>query len=228
MIMAEISKMLPGYNCGECGHRQCKDYADEISKIGDISKCPYLELERFRDTKAEIEEFLSTHIVEDNVEDFPPHCQGCGEGVAGSKGKSDHRADFSLGAIPGEPSCREDLYPFASPIDIEPGDVLRYRPLGCPVIHFAKVMKFSKGIATVHLAGPHQLLGEKDFQYKDLGMCMVTGFEGFVNKGRVPDVGETVKFLPSHCRMQQVHSGVIVHSEGNRLRIEGIDLKVWR
>ncbi len=25
--MAEITKMLPGYNCGECGHRQCKDYA---------------------------------------------------------------------------------------------------------------------------------------------------------------------------------------------------------
>ena len=96
------------------------------------------------------------------------------------------------------------------------------------MIHFAKVMKFSKGIATVHLAGPHQLLEEEDFQYKDLGMCMVTGFEGSVNKGRVPDVGETVKVLPSHCRMQQVHSGVIVHSEGKRLRIEGIDLKVWR
>ena len=89
-------------------------------------------------------------------------------------------------------------------------------------------MKFSKEIATVHLAGPHQLLGEEGFQYKDLGICMVTGFEGSVDKGRVPDVGETVKFLPSHCRMLQVHSGVIVHSEGSRLRIEGIDLKVWR
>jgi len=27
--------------------------------------------------------------------------------------------------------------------------------------------------------------------------------------------------------MQKVHSGVVVHSEGKRLRIEGIDLKVW-
>lgn len=50
--MAEISKMLPGYNCGECGHRQCKDYAEEISKKGDISRCRYLELERFIDTKS--------------------------------------------------------------------------------------------------------------------------------------------------------------------------------
>ena len=71
--MAEISKMLPGYNCGECGHRQCKDYAEEISIKGDISKCLYLELERFIDTKAEIQQFLSNHIVvEDKVEDLPP------------------------------------------------------------------------------------------------------------------------------------------------------------
>ncbi|OPY49730.1 MAG: hypothetical protein A4E48_02137 [Methanosaeta sp. PtaU1.Bin060] len=28
--------------------------------------------------------------------------------------------------------------------------------------------------------------------------------------------------------MQKVHSGVVVHSEGSRVRIEGIDLKVWQ
>jgi uncharacterized Fe-S cluster-containing protein len=27
--------------------------------------------------------------------------------------------------------------------------------------------------------------------------------------------------------MQKVHSGVVVHSEGEMVRIEGIDLKVW-
>jgi uncharacterized Fe-S cluster-containing protein len=108
--MAEISKMLPGYNCGECGHRQCKDYAEEISVKGDISKCCYLELDRFIDTKAEIQQFLSTHIV---VEDK----------IAGLK--EGQKADFSLGPISGEPSCREDLYPFARPSDIELGDVLR-------------------------------------------------------------------------------------------------------
>ncbi|KAF5410725.1 MAG: hypothetical protein C5S47_05995 [Candidatus Methanogasteraceae archaeon] len=44
--------------------------------------------------------------------------------------------------------------------------------------------------------------------------------------GRVPDAGETVRFLPEHCMMQKVHSGVVVHSEGDRVRIERIDLKV--
>jgi hypothetical protein len=229
--MAEISEMLPGYNCGECGHKQCRDYADSVSRDGDVSKCPYLEQERFADTKAEIVEFLSTHMVveekigKDKVEDIPLQCKGCEESIIGVIDR--RRADFSLGPIPGEPSCREDLFPFGRSIDIGPGDVLRYRPLGCPVIHFARVMKYSKGIATVHLAGPRHLLGDKNFQYKDVGICMVTSFEGFIQKGRVPDVGETVKFLPSHCMMQKVHSGVIVHSEGKRLRIEGIDLKVW-
>ena len=94
--MAEISKMLPGYNCGQCGHRQCRDYAEEIVEIGDLSKCPYLELERFSNIKADIEEYLSTHTIvehivsknmvpehfidEKGIEDHPVHCQGCGDG----------------------------------------------------------------------------------------------------------------------------------------------------
>jgi len=40
-------------------------------------------------------------------------------------------------------------------------------------------------------------------------------------------VGETVRFLPQHCMMKKVHSGVVLHSVGKKLRIEGIDLKVW-
>ena len=62
---------------------------------------------------------------------------------------------------------------------------------------------------------------------EDIGICMVAAFEGVVSRGKRPEVGETVRFLPEHCMMQKVHSGVVVHSEGNRVRIEGIDLKVW-
>ncbi len=241
--MTEISKMLPGYNCGECGYRQCRDYAKEISKIGDISKCPYLELDRFSRTKADIKDYLSIHMIventisehmaseplvdENNNDDFPAPLSRLQRGDR-LQGQRRPHAGFQSRCISRRAFLPGRSYPFARPADLESGDILRYRPLGCPVIHFAKVIKFNKGIATVHLAGPHQLLDVKDFQYKDMGICMVTGFEGSVNKGRIPDVGETVKFLPSHCRMRQVHSGVIVHSEGNRLRIEGIDLKVWR
>ena len=38
---------------------------------------------------------------------------------------------------------------------------------------------------------------------------------------------QTVRFLPEHCMMQKVHSGVVVHSEAAMVQIEGIDLKVW-
>ncbi|UEC40229.1 Fe-S cluster domain protein [Methanothrix sp.] len=51
-------------------------------------------------------------------------------------------------------------------------------------------------------------------------------FEGTVCRGRRPEVGETVRFLSEHYMMQKVHSGAVVHSEGMRGRIEGIDLKV--
>ncbi len=57
-------------------------------------------------------------------------------------------------------------------------------------------------------------------------LCLVLALEGTVCRGRRPEVGETVRFLPEHCMMQKVHSGVVVHFEGMRGRIKGIDLKV--
>lgn len=65
-----------------------------------------------------------------------------------------------------------------------------------------------------------------EFEFKDIEVCMVGGFEGII-KGKLPAVGETVRFLPGHCMMQKVHSGVVVKLTGNRAIIEGIDLKVW-
>lgn len=239
------------------GLNECPHLGSDLESDFEHNLKPDHETQNDGDTGAEIKEYLSTHnVIEDKVDDvdkiddaddaddadevddaddadevdeideIQPPCKGCGGSRTGALDRA--KADFSLGPIPGEPSCREDLYPLARFMDIDVGDVLRYRPLGCPVVHFAKVMKYSQGIATVHLAGPHSLLGDKDFSCKDAGICMVTGFEGAVIQGRVPDVGETIRFVPSHCRMQQVHSGVIVHSEGSKLRIEGIDLKVWR
>jgi uncharacterized Fe-S cluster-containing protein len=68
----------------------------------------------------------------------------------------------------------------------------------------------------------HLLQGKPDPE--DIGICLVAVFEGLVSRGRRPEVAETVRFLPEHCMMQMVHSGVMVYSDGER--IEGIDLKV--
>ena len=55
---------------------------------------------------------------------------------------------------------------------------------------------------------------------------MVLSFQGKI-EGTLPQVGQTVKFLPAHCMMGKVHSGIIVQLEGNITRIDCIDLKVW-
>ena len=65
-----------------------------------------------------------------------------------------------------------------------------------------------------------------DFSYQDVGVCIVLGFEGVV-EGKLPSISETVRFLPKHCMMQKIHSGVVVQLEGKRIVLEAIDLKVW-
>ncbi|MHB8119850.1 MAG: hypothetical protein ACYDHX_14190 [Methanothrix sp.] len=88
------------------------------------------------------------------------------------------------------------------------------------------MLKHDRGISIVHLVGPVHLLQGLPVP-EDIGICMVTAFEDTISRGRRPEVGETVRFLPEHGMMQKVHSGEVVHSEGSRVRIEGIDLKVW-
>ena len=55
---------------------------------------------------------------------------------------------------------------------------------------------------------------------------MVLAFQG-TYEGKSLRVGETIRFLPHHCMMQKVHSGVVVNLENENVRIEVIDLKVW-
>lgn len=214
-MMQQLARLLPGYNCGICGYRQCKDFAAAlIEGKSEIDNCPYLKSERSAASIPRIREILDDRQASTNSQDLIGVIDGL-------------RADFIIAPLPGEASCREDLHPFDTTVQVAPGDLVRYRPWGCPITHFAKVLDVKGGILTVHLVGPIHRLREDGVTSKDIGICMVAGFDGIVKKGRIPDVGQTVKFLPEHCMMQKVHSGVIVHSEGTRVRIEGVDLKVW-
>ena len=212
----DITGLLPGYNCGECGYQQCRDFGAALLGGGaELASCPHLGTEKFAANIARIQQVLDasrTATTESQV------ITGVIDGLV---------ADFIIAPLPGEPSCREDLHPFDPEVRPAAGEHVRYRPLGCPITHFARVLDAKRGILSVHLVGPVHRLGRDDVAYEDIGICLVTGFDGIVSKGRVPNVGQTVKFLPEHCMMQKVHSGVVVHSEGNRVRIEGIDLKVW-
>ena len=222
--MKQIYRLLPGLNCGECGCANCMQFAAALAAgQAKVSGCPFLLQDRFKGRIRAINEILSG-----------PTRGGEGKAVeAGTLvneeivGLIDHLgADFVLSPLEGETSCKEDLHIFDRNIQVEIGDIIRYRPWGCPVTHFAEILEVNHGIVTVHIVGPLHRIGH-DMKWIDTGICMVVAFEGLVTKGDVPDVGATVRFLPEHCMMGKVHSGVIVHSEGIRVRIEGIDLKVW-
>ena len=208
--MKQIEKLLPGYNCGECGLGSCREFAAKLVDVAGLERCPILRQERFLGRSEEIAALLASSEKGEEI-------IGVLDGL---------RADFALAPLRGEPSCREDLHPFNPEARLNVGDIFRYRPLGCPITHFAKVLKSRQGIVTVHLVGPVHLLQGLPAP-EDVGLCMVVAFEGVVSRGRRPEVGETVRVLPEHCMMQKVHSGVVVHSEGEMVRIEGIDLKVW-
>lgn len=204
-------ELLPGYNCGKCGCRTCSDFADYLKLNHDIEKCPFLLQERFKENKEKIIIQLESGDAEEDI-------YGVVDGV---------KASFTILPLPGEPSCREDLFPMDREIEISENMVIRYRPLGCPITHFARVLKVSHGVITVHMIGPRNLIGDDGFEPLDIGICMVAAFEGTIDKGIVPKVCETVRFLPDHCMMGKVHSGIVVSIEGRKIRIEGIDLKVW-
>lgn len=215
MKLDEVTKLLPGYNCGSCGFRRCADFAANIKDPDTLRKCPFLLRSQFKEHLDQL-----TTLLQGND-------SGCSEQAEITGVIDGLNADFMLAPLKNEVSCREEIHPFNGLVTIETGDFLRYRPLACPITHFARVIDVSPGIYTIHLVGPLHRLGQEAFRFKDVGLAMILAFEGIVSKGRVPKVGQTVKFIPEYCMMQKVHSGMVVGVEGKKVRIEGIDLKVW-
>lgn len=211
-LREKVISLLPGFNCGICGYARCDEFAGALIRgHAKLEDCRFLYQEIFTKNLEELQRLLKEEkiIPEEKV-------------ITGLL--DDYEADFILKPLPSESSCREILYPFTNE-ELNIGEVIRYRPLGCPITHFAKIIDENHGLITVHIVGPcHRL--DKDFEFKEIGICLVSGFEGII-EGRLPSVGETVRFIPHHCMMQKVHSGVIVQLEGERALIEGIDLKVW-
>lgn len=205
-----VLDLLPGYNCGRCGRPSCRAFASALKNGANVDDCPLLKQDRYSTNREELRRMV--------VEEVPTTFPGL---VGGQSG------EVLLGPLPGERSCREDIYPFDREVRVKAGDRFTYRPLGCPIVHFGIVLDVVHSLITIHLTGPLNRLGEEGYRPIDLGICQVAAFEGVVLNDRILEVGETVRFIPHHCMMQKVHSGVVVHSEGDQVRIEGVDLKVW-
>ncbi|MFA0816491.1 MAG: (Fe-S)-binding protein [Anaerofustis sp.] len=212
--LEEVTALLPGFNCRECGFRDCADFAVNLTEEKtDATVCAFLTQDRFIEKRTALEELLRSRPVIKTTSEIV--------GII-----DNYIADFLLDPLPGECSCREILFPFYQK-PYAAGDLIRYRPLGCPIPHFARILESAKGLITVHLIGPcHRTEAGEGMEFEDVGVCMVGGFIGMVQGSR-PKVGQTVRFVPNGCMMQKVHSGIIVQMEGSRAQIEGIDLKVW-
>lgn len=106
--MLRIEKLLPGYNCGECGLSSCREFASKLVDVAGLERCPLLKQGRFRSRAEEIARLLSiSHQSEGEQEII-----GVLDGL---------RADFALSPLPGEPSCREDLHPFNPAVRLDEG-----------------------------------------------------------------------------------------------------------
>ncbi len=215
--MEKLSRHLPGHNCGGCGYQRCDEFAAALQKrTAELAACAVLTQERYKENKARLEQALPGSAASADPAARDAVVIGLIDG---------YEADFVLAPLSGEPSCREILFPLAAP-DLGVGDVIRYRPLGCPITHFARIIAKRDGLLVVHIVGPRHRLGDTGFHFTDIGLCMVIGFEGTV-EGNLPFVGQTVRFLPAECMMQKVHSAVVVKCEGRAVLLEGLDLKVW-
>lgn len=212
-MKSRLIEFLPGYNCGKCNYKNCESFASAlISNDTSLSKCTPLCQEKYKTNKEHIQNILSNISLDSCIkEKFV--------GVI-----DNYEADIALKPLKGESSCREVLQTFTDQL-LKIGDIVRYRPLGCPVVHFGKIIKANSALITVHIVGPCDRLSQFNNSI-DIDCCMVVSFEGRYY-GKDIKIGETVRFLPKHCMMQKIHSGVVVNIEDDKILIEGIDLKVW-
>lgn len=230
MRFEETLKLLPGFNCGVCGKPSCLLFAKAlVENQTTLNHCKVLNQERFSGNLNQLQSILNKN---------QPGLKIKSSAVIYQKTKNEDslneenftglidkiKADFLLHPLEGEPSCRETLVNLSG-INIDKGAVIRYRPLGCPLTHFATVLEVNGNLIDVWVTGPPKLLN-RDTTAIDLGICMVLSFVGTI-EGQRPKVGQTVKFLPAHCMMGKVHSGVIVLLEADTARIDCIDLKVF-
>lgn len=211
--MEKVEKLLPGFNCGACGFANCHLFATAVLKKNiPVSNCPVLQQERFHTQLISLQQLTGNKPLHKTKKKIT----GLIDGAV---------PDFILHPLHKESSCRETLM-CMTPIKLKTGMAVRYRPLGCPITHFAQIIEINNGLPDVWISGPGRLLNKQE-EITDLGLCLILSFQGII-EGELPKVGQTVKFLPAHCMMGKIHSGIIVQLEDNITRIDGIDLKIWQ
>ena len=223
-----ILSQLPGMDCGNCGYKNCYDFANFlINNPEEIKRCIYLNencscVSNEYHNREEVKKCISCNItsVESNNVIW--------------KDSLERDFDFILDTFNNESGPREIIIPHnpmrVRELDIKKGDILIGRPLGlscgCPITHSGYVIDVDQivGIVTWCVTGP---LNPRSIGYKDLGYYSAQAYEGLVNISKIElKIGMRYWFLPRRCMLQWRHSGLINFinktKDGFKVRIEGL------
>jgi uncharacterized Fe-S cluster-containing protein len=227
---------LPGFDCGVCGYRTCKDLAEQLDGNPELVKrCIHLS-----ESSLKADAPIAAPAGRSCAGGSPEQCHSCDRGAnpyptgtpwLDSLGRE---FDFYLEHFPEDPGPREIIIPhnpmITREMEVSVGDILIGRPLGmscgCPITHCGIATEVDRrtGVITWCVTGP---LGPRAQGYKDLGYYIAEGYEGLVTETRSElKIGARYYFQPRMCMLQWRHSGLINYlnrtKEGYQIRLEGL------
>jgi uncharacterized Fe-S cluster-containing protein len=224
-MQEKILRQLPGLDCGLCGQRSCRQFADVVLRNPkEIDKCIH----------------LNAKTIELDLADKQAACVSCGKGSISEvrlnwKDSLGREFDFILDTFPNEPGPRETILPHnparTKELEIKVGDILIGRPLGmscgCPITHCGIVMSvdYVNGVIVWCVTGP---LNPRTKNHKDIGYYSAEAYEGLVraHNNKELKIGMRYWFLPHRCMLQWRHSGLINfinrRNDSFQIRIEGL------
>lgn len=212
----DILALLPGKDCGQCGFKTCREFAEYLLEHpAEVKRCVHLDLETARRIR------------------IPPVSIALEARDITWQDMLGRAYDFVLEPFPEDPGPREVILPFnpanVERLGIKKGDVLYGRPAqtGCPVTHIGRVVEepdLLNGLVTWCVVGP---LAARDANAIEIGMYTPVAYLGLVRHTRVElQIGRRYHFLPGLCMLQSRHSGLIAElakrPDGMRARLEGI------
>jgi uncharacterized Fe-S cluster-containing protein len=221
--MTELLESLPGLDCGMCGAKTCRQFAEIVAERPEERKrCIH---------EGSVKAFGRTSSVRPVPVANAP--QATGQEAMG-KDSLGREYDFLLETFPEDPGPRETIIPhnpiLTRELSIQKGDVLMGRPLGmscgCPITHCGVVKDVDPrtGVIVWCVTGP---LANRGREIKDLGYYSAQAYEGIAKETQKElKIGMRYWYLPHRCMLQWRHSGMVIFmnktQEGMRVRIEGI------
>jgi uncharacterized Fe-S cluster-containing protein len=219
-----ILTKLPGLDCGSCGQRSCRQFAEIIAQDPkEIEKCIHLKAGTVGIDAIKEQTVCGSCVSDKSL--------GLKINWMDSLGRE---FDFILDTFPNEPGPRETIIPHnpgrTKELELKEGDIIIGRPMGmscgCPVTHCGIVMNVDSvnGVIIWCVTGP---LNPRAKAHKDIGYYSAQAYDGLVRThNKELKIGMRYWFLPHRCMLQWRHSGLVnfinKRKDSIQIRVEGI------